>query len=148
MGDLQNRLLGLYPEKGPQSSNSWIPKRPFHLDPVDKLRNNLAEEMAEKAALEAESQRLEELMNEAIEEIFACVEDLFERELGQGPALENRIYNFTMSWNSQFQRHGVKLVWAIGEMTEEMNFVNRAGFIKIDLVKAKINEIEKRTKYH
>ncbi len=98
--------------------------------------------------MEEETQILEELMNEAIEEIFASVEDWFERDLGQGQPLENRIYNFTMSWNSQFQRHGAKLVWAIGEMTEEMNFVNHAGFIKIDLVKKKIDEIEKRTKHH
>ncbi len=148
MASLNERLLDLYPENKPQSSPSWIPKRPHHLDPVDKFRKDLAQEMAEKAAMEEEAQRLGELMDEAIEEIFVCVEDLFESKLGQGQALENRIYNFTMSWNSQFQRHGPKLVWAIGEMTEEMNFVNHAGFIRIDLVKAKINEIEKRTKRH
>lgn len=147
MASLHDKLLGKYPEKGLQPSNSWIPKRQFQLDPTERLRQNLLDEIAGREAKEEEERVLETLMQDAIEEIFASVEDWFERELGQGPALENRLYNFKASWENQFNRHGVILVWAIGEMTEEMNFVNKAGFIRIDLVKMKMDEIEKRKKH-
>lgn len=140
MSSIQERLARLYPEQAPKDNASWIPKRTRDVSPEGKLREN-REKTAEAETQDAEMQVL---LNEAIDEIFAAVEDYLFDKFGAGPAFENRLENFTGSFESYYDKLGVILVWALGEMTDEMNFLKQNGHLIHDIVEQKIREIEKR----
>lgn len=141
MANLGEKLTALYQQQTEPESHSWIPKKD-RTSAEARLQHRYDVRDAEQEEID-ETQKL---IDEAITEIFASVEDYLFTIHGAGPEFENRLENFAESFEHHYAKVGVMLVWAIGEMTEEMNFLKQNGFLINEVIEQKIKEIEKRKK--
>lgn len=152
MREFRDRLSQTYqPKDNCVDSASWIPHRNFRKgDRQSELRANATKATGPSAARIEEVMDTETLLSQAREDIFISVaEYLLERYGEQG--YEERLANFSRSWDEQFGRYGSDLILALCPLVEDLldtaednKIVNFRGQLKKKTAKEEVRKLKAR----
>ncbi len=126
MTEILDNLSRRYKSETPKkvSSNSWIPTRPNGSDPKEMLRRQINKDQPDKE----KTINNEEFITPIREDIFEQVGVYLLEEHGEEKFAE-KWEHFNESWTKFFDRYGNLLILALGELTDEIDFLNKEGFI-------------------
>lgn len=90
-----------------------------------------------------ESAEMMETLNLAMVDIWEQTIN-FLRENYEEEKLEQKFENFQASWDKQYEKWGNDLVIALGEQTDNINFVNHEGFLDKKTVEELVKDVRAR----
>ena len=135
MSSFHERLHRLYGgEKKDETDDgaSWIPHRPYGRD---DLVARLKQETPSQVDLgEARAQELLELQTRMAvikDDFFEQVANYLLQRYGES-RLEDRLTHFAQSWDDQYEKYGDDLIFALGQVVDDLNegnIVNYDGYL-------------------
>lgn len=123
----------------PLISKSWIPNRPHSSDPQEKLRRQINKNLEEADKTINNTELLTEIKND----IFEQVEAYLLEEHGD-EVYKQKMDHFQNSWEKFYCRYGNVLILALGELTDEIEFLNHEGYIDKYKAGKQIESVKKR----
>lgn len=126
-------------EKHITPGDSWIPKKPFGNDPMVQLERqiNRNQEESEKTI------NNEEFLAVIKTDIFEQVEIYLLEKHGEA-MLPRKMEHFNESWEKFYGRYGNVVIIALGELTDEIEFLNHEGYIDKFKLSKQIESVSKR----
>lgn len=126
-------------EKRETGADSWIPKKPFGNDPMVLLERKLDrnQEESEKTINNLEFLAVIKM------DIFEQVEIYLLEKHGEN-MLPRKMGHFNESWGKFYERYGNVIIIALGELTDEIEFLNHEGYIDKYKLGKQIESVSKR----
>lgn len=122
-----------------QTLSSWIPKRPNGSNPQEMARRQINKNLEEKDQIINN----EEFLKDIKDDIFQQVEEYL-LEVHGTEALTRKMEHFNESWAKFFGRYGNILILALGELTDEIEFLNHEGYIDKFKASKQMESVAKR----
>ncbi len=117
MSEFSRKLLEKYSNIEKPVTKSWIPKKIF----PDPQRRRLEERLLESANKAEMLRAIEENVFYAVGQfIFASTDEVHQ---------DRKIKNFGTSWGKFLEKYGEDLIFAFGQKTNKIDFLNHEGFI-------------------
>ncbi|EKD53387.1 MAG: hypothetical protein ACD_61C00053G0007 [uncultured bacterium] len=144
MAGLLERLGAVYgsrDEEKPESS-SWITKRKGN-NPYDQLRRTLRPDGQLSPKRTQDLIEEQEMLSATKSFIFEQVEAYIQVTFGPKD-IDLKMEKFQKSWEKLFDKHGIKMIQALIELTDDIKFVNHNGEIRKVVLNRKLDEMNKR----
>ena len=90
-----------------------------------------------------ESAEMMETLNLAMVDIWEQTIN-FLRENYEEDKLDEKFNHFQTSWDKQYEKWGNDLVIALGEQTDDVNFVNHEGYLDKETVEELVKDVRAR----
>jgi hypothetical protein len=144
MAGLLERLGGVYGngDKERRESNSWIPKRIAN-NPYDQLKRTLRPDGQLSPKRTQDLMEEQEMLSATKLFIFEQVEAYIQVTFGPRD-IDLKMDKFQKSWEKLFDKHGIKMIQALSELTDDIRFVNHNGEIRKVVLNRKLDEMKKR----
>ncbi len=90
-----------------------------------------------------ETAEMMETLNLAIVDIWEQTINFLRENYGE-EKLEEKYANFETSWEKLHEKWGNDLIIALGEQTDDINFINHEGFLNKEVVAELVKDVKKR----
>lgn len=84
-----------------------------------------------------------EILNLATVDIWEQVIEYFRDNYGE-ETIQAKLANFEESWDIQYEKWGNDLIIALGEHTDDVNFVGHEGYLNKEVTQSLVKDIRKR----
>lgn len=134
---LRRRYINNKPEE--QVSSSWIPKRPNGSDPMEMARRQINKNLEEKERIVNNEAFLKDIKDDIFQQVEEYLLETYGPEM-----LKRKMEHFNDSWAKFFGRYGNIVILALGELTDEIEFLNHEGYIDKYKLSKQMESVSKR----
>lgn len=134
---LKSRYANNTPEE--QRSSSWIPKRPNASDPMEMARRQINRSLEEREEIINNDAFLKDIKDDIFQQVEAYLLEAHGQEM-----FKRKMDHFNESWEKFFGRYGNIVILALGELTDEIDFLNYEGYIDKYKLSKQIESVSKR----
>lgn len=125
--------------ENPKASSSWIHKKANGSDPQEMVRRQINRNQEEKD----KTINNEEFLRVIREDIFQQVAEYLMEKHGE-EEFSRKMDHFNESWEKFYNRYGNLLILSLGELTDEIEFLNQEGFMDKYKVGKQMESVAKR----
>jgi hypothetical protein len=126
MKEINDQLKRRYAEASekPKVTASWIKNRPNGSDTQELVRRQINRNQEEKD----KTINNEEFLKDIKDDIFQQVEEYLLEKHGK-EEFTRKMAHFNESWDKFYARYGNLLILSLGELTDDIEFLNHEGYM-------------------